>query len=113
MADSKQSRSQARDAGGERTDQQVDRTERGENEGESQFAPRATTRPRSQEPGPDVSNADIDLNSVSLDSGHSEHMPNPDPNPNDLRPAPGPSVVEVLGQATEDPVENKFEGTRR
>lgn len=109
----KQSRSQARDASGEKTDQQVDRVERGEDEGDSQFAPMATQRPKMADPGPDVSNADIDLNAVSLDTGHSEHVPNPDPNPNELRPAPGPSVIEVLGTPSEDPVENKFEGTRR
>jgi hypothetical protein len=48
-------------------------------------------------PGPDVSNADIDLQAVSADSAYSTIVPNPDPNPDDLNPPPGPSVIEVLG----------------
>lgn len=55
------------------------------------------TRGTGEKPGPDVSNADIDLASVSADSGFSTIHENPDPNPDGLRPAPGRSVIEVLG----------------
>lgn len=54
-------------------------------------------RPDGSKPGPGVSNADIDLSAVSLDSGDSKTVKAPDQNPLDLRPAPGPSSVEVLG----------------
>jgi hypothetical protein len=104
---------QARDAGGEKTDQAVDRTEaRNDEDRSSVGAPLATQRPAMADPAPDVSNADIDIQSVSLDTGHSTHIENPDPNPNDLRPAPGPSAIEVLGVPSEDPTENAFEATR-
>lgn len=111
QADEPKSRSRSsRRRGGD--EPEVERTERGEDEGPSQGAPLATTRPKMAEPGPDVSNADIDLNAVSLDAGHSTYHANPDPNPDDLRPAPGPSTLQVLGVGDEDPVENKFEETR-
>lgn len=38
---------------------------------------------------------------LSNDSQFSKVVPNPDPNPNNEEPPPGPSVVEVLGQAKE------------
>lgn len=104
---------QARDAGGEKTDPPVDRTEaRNDEDRSSVGAPLATQRSATADPAPDVSNADIDLAAVSFDTGHSTHMENPDPNPNDLRPAPGPSAIEVLGVPSEDPTENAFEATR-
>jgi hypothetical protein len=59
------------------------------------------SRGRGVEPGPDVSNADIDVAALSLDSNDSEIVENPDPNPFDLRPEPGPSSIEVLGTPKE------------
>jgi hypothetical protein len=103
---------QARDAGGEKTDQQVNRREFSENERSSEGAPLATQRAATREPGIDVSNAEIDIQGVSLDAGHSTYHENPDPNPFDLRPAPGPSTVQVLGVPSGDPVENVAEETR-
>lgn len=52
-------------------------------------------------PGPDVSNADIDLMAVSADAAFSTYHENPDPNPDDLRPPPGPSTIQVLGTPEE------------
>lgn len=72
--------------------------------------PLATTTPKAQDPGPDVSNADIDLGAVSADAAHSTYVENPDPNPNELRPAPGPSTVQVLGVPSEDAPGRSAEG---
>lgn len=60
-------------------------------------APLHVDRFAGQKPGPDVSNADVDLSAVSLDSNDSKTVKAPDQNPLDLRPAPGPQSVEVLG----------------
>lgn len=65
--------------------------------GASEGTPLQTTRFAGEKPGVDVSNADVDLASVSLDSAHSRNVVNPDPNPEDLIPAPGPSSIEVHG----------------
>jgi hypothetical protein len=59
------------------------------------------SRGRGAEPGPDVSNADVDVAALSSDSKDSEVVENPDPNPLELRPAPGPSSIEVLGKPKE------------
>jgi hypothetical protein len=56
------------------------------------------SRGKGVEPGPDVSNADVDVAALSSDSKDSEVVENPDPNPDELRPAPGPSSIEVLGK---------------
>lgn len=88
---------QARDAGGDKTDQSVNRRTLTDDERTSSSAPRAVSTPGTEKPGPDVSNANIDLAAVSLDAGDSTYHANPDPNPDDLYPAPGPSVVQVLG----------------
>lgn len=79
--------------------------------------PRFVTTPEYAEPGVDVSNADINMSEVSAIVEHSTYEPNPDPNPADLRPAPGPSSVQVLGHAgsieeTDEPLGNKMEETR-
>lgn len=63
--------------------------------------PLQTTRFAGEDPGPDVSNADVDLARASLDSAFSENVVNPDPNPDELVPAPGPSSIEVHGVAQE------------
>lgn len=63
--------------------------------------PISTTRRAYADPGVDVSNADVDLAAVSLDSSASTYVENPDPNPQDLRPAPGPSTVQVLGTGSD------------
>lgn len=78
----------------------------------SEGAPLSVNRASTEKPGPKVSNADIDIQAVSLDTGHSTHHTNPDPNPGDVRPAPGPSAIEVLGVPKDDPTENAFEATR-
>lgn len=88
----------ARNASGEQTDQPVDRREFSDEQRVSESAPRAVQTPKGADPGPDVSNADIDLTAVSFDAGDSTYHENPDPNPLDLYPAPGPSTVQVLGQ---------------
>jgi hypothetical protein len=79
-------------------------------------APLHVDTPAHAEPGPDVSNADIDLQSVSADAAHSTYVPNPDPNPQGLHPAPGPSTIQVLGvpdaKAKTDDPSNTFEETR-
>jgi hypothetical protein len=80
------------------------RTERAK--GAPEGAPLSTTQPKFAEPGPDVSNADLDPQSLSADAGLSTYVPNPDPNPMDLHPAPGPSTLQILGtpeKAGEDP----------
>lgn len=104
---------QARDAGGDKTDQGVDRRVFSDDERASASAPAAVRRASTVDPAADVSNADIDINAVSLDSGHASHEASPDgPNPMNLRPAPGPSHVEVLGVPSGDPVENVAEEQR-
>lgn len=75
----------------------VDRVER--QEGAPEGAPRAVSRWKGAQPGPDVSNAELDLGTVSPVAEHSTYHANPDPNPDNLRPAPGPSSVQVLGTA--------------
>jgi hypothetical protein len=80
----------------------VERREFSDEERPSDSAPLATTRPKGQAPGPDVSHADVDLQSLSLDAADSTYHENPDPNPDELRPAPGPSTVQVLGTPSED-----------
>jgi hypothetical protein len=62
-------------------------------------------------------NADINMAEVSAIVEHSTYEPNPDPNPAGLRPAPGPSSVQVLGSAnsieeSDEPLGNKMEETR-
>ncbi len=76
--------------------------------------PLQRTTPKYEEPGPEVSHADMDMTGLSLDSAHSTVVPNPDPNPFDDVPAPGPSAVEVLGKPEEsdEPVNNPAEGNR-
>src|SRR4051812_7333448 len=92
-----------------KNDPDVTRTEAPK--GAPEGTPRAVTTPKAKDPGPDVSNADIDLSTVSADSAFSTYHENPDPNPNDLRPAPGPSTIQVLGvpsegqDATANPIE--------
>jgi hypothetical protein len=103
---------QARDASGEKTDQPVNRTEFSDDQRASSSAPRAVQRPATANPGPDVSNADIDLAAVSLDAGDSTYHDNPDPNPNDLYPAPGPSTVQVLGQPSGGEISQPAEEAR-
>lgn len=44
----------------------------------------------------------IDLQTKSLDHQFSTTRENPDPNPLGLRPAPGPSLIQELGEARED-----------
>jgi len=44
----------------------------------------------------------IDLQTKSLDHQFSTTRENPDPNPLGLRPAPGPSMIQELGEAKED-----------
>lgn len=73
-------------------------------EGAPDAAPLSVTTPKYQEPGPDVSNADVDLARVSADAAHSEYVVNPDPNPNGEFPPPGPSVIQVLGLPSEERV---------
>lgn len=76
--------------------------------------PLQTTTPKYETPGPEVSHADVDLAGLSLDASFSKTVPNPDPNPFDENPAPGPSAVEVLGEAkdTGEPVNNPGEENR-
>jgi hypothetical protein len=70
-------------------------------EGAPSGAPLTVTTPKGAQPGPEVSNADVDLAKVSLDAAHSTTVPNPDPNPLGLVPAPGPSQIEVHGVPSE------------
>ena len=44
----------------------------------------------------------IDLQTKSLDHQFSTTRENPDPNPLGLRPAPGPSMIQELGEPHED-----------
>lgn len=88
-------------------------------EGAPGGTPRAVSRPKYASPGPDVSNAELDMTKASAVAEHSTYQPNPDPNPANLRPAPGPSSVQVLGSADDledsgedEPLGNKFEETR-
>lgn len=93
--------------------ERVERVERAEGEGSSVGAPLAVTRPKGQTPGVDVSNADVDYANVSLDASASQYHENPDPNPHDLRPAPGPSTVQVLGTGEQvDPARQPGEESR-
>lgn len=78
-----------------KTDDGVIKTPRAKSAAEG--APLHTTAPAGMEPGPDVSNADVDLAALSLDSRDSKTVPAPEQNPLGLRPAPGPQSVEVLG----------------
>lgn len=95
---------------------QMERTERDDDAPEG--APLWTTRPKYGEAGPETSNADIDLSAASAIAEHSEYVENPNPNPDDIRPAPGPSTVQVLGTADSiddsdgEPLANKMEETR-
>ena len=75
--------------------------------------PLATTQSVGVDPAPDVSNADIDMGRVSLDASASEYIENPDPNPLELRPAPGPSTIQVLGKGDQvDPDRQPGEESR-
>lgn len=80
----------------------------------SEGTPIQTTTPKYEKPGPDVSNADVDMTALSLDAAFSKNVPNPDPNPDELVPAPGPSSIEVHGVAeeTDEPANNPMEETR-
>jgi hypothetical protein len=89
-------------------------------EGAAEGTPRAVSRPKFAAPGADVSNAELDMTKASAVAEHSTYEPNPDPNPAGLRPAPGPSSVQVLGTADtledsgeDEPLGNKFEEWRK
>lgn len=96
----------------------VNRTEAPE--GAAEGTPRAVSRWEGAEPGPDVSNADVDLALTSPIAEHSTYVENPDPNPDEVWPAPGPSSVQVLGHANsiseqaddDEPLANKGEESR-
>ncbi|HWT24545.1 MAG TPA: hypothetical protein VN213_13650 [Solirubrobacteraceae bacterium] len=84
-------------SGGERVDRKAGTRTVTPRDGAPEGSPLSVTTPTGVEPGPDVSNADVDLASVSLDSNDSKVVRAPEQNPLDLRPAPGPQSVEVLG----------------